>query len=220
MELKDIIRICFSQGKTFYTHTALDKLIKSRYGYLYGKYINARLIRSMGIRDVSRTIGGVTVRGFWLDIKDYTLDDLKKILEPDRSHPVYSLDPALVMKKIRFLMRDWDLLPPHVKIEYRKNREEYLKEIVTGCTHNTEWFYKILKDLPSLHYEGKDIDFVLKPAKEIIHHLHSIGVIKKAKTPGLDKMHFLLTEHGFVRINDYVYGKLIVSKSGKGLPDW
>jgi hypothetical protein len=227
MDLKNIIQICFSQGKVFYTHPELEELIKERYGYNLGRYINSRFIRRAGIKDCIRKVAGSTVRGFWLEIKDYSIDQIKEIYnstQPSKDHHVYELSVEVVEKKIRFLMRDWDLLPQWVKMDYKKHKDGYLKEVLSGTSHKTEWFYSIIRDLSQsgllANYEGKDIDFKLAPIKDIIKHLNSTGAIKNAKTFDLDKAHFILTNLDFVRINEFVYGKLIVTSSPDILPDW
>jgi hypothetical protein len=221
MELKQILKIILKDGGTFYSYYELADIISKRFGYNYGIRINAKIVRSIGIKDNFKKVQGRTIRGFWLNIEDYTDEQIRMLIDTPRDHPVYKMEPELVHKKVRFLIRDWDMIPTHIQLQYKKHKELYLREIMTGCDHNTGWFYDILReDIPNTHYEGSGVDFIIRPAKDIIHHLSEAGAIKKA----LDKMHYLFTEHGFVRINDFVYGKMIFNageENGKiTLPDW
>lgn len=191
--------------------------------------MNAKTIRQTGLKDCIRKINGKTVRGFWLDIKDYTVDNAQQIYETthpkkDVAHPVNLMDQGIIEKKIRFLMRDWDDLPQWVKMDYKQHKDNYLKEVAMNAPHKMGWFYDILMDLHNsgnlFGWPGKDIDFVLRPSTDIMRELIDSGVAQKAKRADMDKILCILKENGFVRINDYVHGKLIVFNLGEGIPDW
>jgi hypothetical protein len=222
MELRDIIQITFRKGKTFYSHVDLEVLITKRYEFNWGRHMNSKIIRSCGLEPIIKKISGRAVRGFMLDITDYTLDQIETI-HNSSNEPIqlnYKKSSDEVHKKIRFLIRDWNLLPAYIQIAYKKHKEKYLKEVQLGVAHDNRWFYSIIQELPNLYWEGRDIDFIIMPTWAIIKHLHEKGLTKQSKRPDLDKMHFILTEFNYVRINDYVYGHLVTTQNIDGLPDW
>jgi hypothetical protein len=227
MELKDILKIVLYGGPrnvSWYTHADLEVIIRERFDYNLGRHINAKIIRSIGIPDSVKNVKGVTTRGFWLYIKPLSMQEIENIYLSQQAkhdpHPVDNVDTHILHKKIRFLLRDWDTLPIDIQLDFKKDKERYLKEFVTGSTHNTDWFKKIVRALPIVFYEGTDIDFTLHIARDAIKKLNDDGVIRRSKRPDMDKMHYILTTHGYVRINDFVYGLQHTTKPKDGIPDW
>ncbi len=219
MQLKDIIKISFVTGGTFHTNEQIEKIITQRYQYNMGPYINSRVMREAGIQAHSKKIKGKTYRGFVFFDLGYSNEQVEAIYNSQK--PMAGIkSPEEVHKKIRFLIRDWEILPLPVQLAFKNDRNKYLSEILRRVEHKTEWFHRIINELPGLVLEGKDQDFVLMPSGVIIKHLHEQGVLKSARRPDSDKVNFILMELDYVRINDYVYGKLILHDAGGTLPDW
>jgi hypothetical protein len=213
MEYRDIIKAAFAPGDKFYSNKEIADLLRRNYNCNDTVHVNSKIMKAMGLRAAFRTIKGKTYRGFLCRFENYTLEQVQNIIykgsKCDKS-------PEEVHKKIRFLIRDWDELPLPVQLAYKKNKATYLKEVLSGADHSTDWFYKIIADLPGLVWEGKDIDFIILPAGAIIKHLRPQNV----RRPDLDKVHFILTEHNYVRIQDLVYGRQIIHGGKHALPEW
>jgi len=220
MELKDVLGICFSQGKTWYNHPELEELILKRFGFNFDKHINAIVIRSLGIKDTTRKVNGRSVKGFWLDIKNYTEHEINMIYASRVHEELPIVEPGIteeeecIDKKIRFLIRDWAKLPVDIQMEFKKYKEQYLNEVLSGEPHDRKWFYKITTAVGGIEAPAEDEDFVIKPVKKIMQSLYGFGKIRD-----YDKAGDTLLEHGYVRINDFVYGILKIGKINKHLPD-
>jgi hypothetical protein len=224
MKLEDIIRVAFKPGERFYDHSELELLILTRYGFAWGRHMNSKAIRRAGLSGVMKKINGKAVRGFLLEIADYTLDQCEEIYNKntDSSSEITSRAYEDVHKRVRFLIKDWGIIPIRLQLKYKKHKEQYLKEVITGAAHDTKWFSQILLDMPDVAWVGKDVDFVIQPARDIIKDLNDKGSIKRSKKPDLDKIYFILNGFDFVRINDFVYGKVVTRAiaEGDGLPDY
>lgn len=120
-----------------------------------------------------------------------------------------------VHKKVRMLIYGWESLPQAIQMAYRHHRDKYLQEVVDRKQHATEWFYRIIDDTQYLPWPGKDINYLIVPARAEVRKLKG-----NKSDPTLDKVHFILYDAGYVFINDYVFAKVVTAPVSDGLPDW
>lgn len=221
LHLKDFInKICIPSENVITCRQAYDTIV-SKYGYDMGIICTSKLIRKhTSVKQTSIRVNGAPCRVFLMDIIDIDITDISININNVVSYDSEAIIKAkserlrqaeLTHRIIRFIIRDWEMIDLILQLKYRKYKDQYFKEIIAGIEPNSKWFDEIIQESKADYgHINTWMDFEIRSSREMFYDLRRLGVIR-TKRFFWDKLDTKLSELGYQRLSDHVYGKTIKS---------